>query len=223
MLSEKDSLEMFNTFSEKMWVPDEKLEGCKKILLKGQKDFDLIPKKSGAYWILTDEAVNHSMDNTQKPVKINEFEIIYNGISGDLNSRAKEHLYRDKCEGQSGISVDLYINEVNISDSHVKYAWFDKENKKSGKKVPCVSNKKISCKEDLFLLNLSYEETEFVKNCTKNYIKFWNGINIGWNKHKDFNWYFCYYECNDNLADLIEKKWRKIYGKPKLCSYTKGR
>ena len=224
MFSEKESFENFNSFSEKMWIPNENLDGCIKVLLKKQEDFDLIPKKVGAYWILTDEPINHSMSssNIQKPNIINGFEIIYNGVASNLNSRSKEHLFREKCEGQSVISVDLYIEQKNISDSHVKYAWFDKIQGK-GKKTPYILKEKISCKDDIFLLNLSNEEIEFVKNCEKNYIKFWNGININWNKHKDFNWYFCYYESNTFLADLIEKKWRKVYGKPKLCSYTEGR
>lgn len=220
IFSENESLENFNLFLEKMWIPNEKLDGCEKILLKDKKDFDLIPKTSGAYWILTDEIVKHSMDlHTRKPNKINGFDIIYNGIAGDLNSRAKEHLYREKCEGQSGISVDLYIETKKISDSHVKYACG------KGKKVPYLleKNGKISCKEDVFLLNLSNEEIEFVKNCNEDYIKFWNGINISWNKHKNFNWYFCYYKSISPLTELIEKKWRNVYGKPRLCSYTTGR
>lgn len=210
-------------------LPCEKLLICKKIVIKKSDDFDLISNKPGLYWITTNEQINHCLNSGLNCLtNINDdSKIIYNGSSGDIRSRIKEHLYRSDEKGgegtQSGISIDILNKnfENNKKISHVKCLWG--ENKKTPKYFKDGKIKKINDKNDIINeIYFSKEEKNIIKK--NNVIYFKNGINIFSEKHKKYNWTIYYLEIdNHNIRDYIEIEWRKKYGIPQLCSYTSGR
>lgn len=210
-------------------LPCEKLLICKKIVIKKSDDFDLISNKPGLYWITTNEPINHCLNSGLNCLtNINDdSKIIYNGSSGDIRSRIKEHLYRSDEKGgegtQSGISIDILNKnfEDNKKISHVKCLWG--ENKKTPKYFKDGKIKKINDKNDIINeIYFSKEEKNIIKK--NNVIYFKNGINIFSEKHKKYNWTIYYLEIdNHNIRDYIEIEWRKKYGVPQLCSYTSGR
>lgn len=210
-------------------LPCEKLLICKNIVIKKSSDFDLISNKPGLYWITTNEPINHCLNSGLNCLTIinNDNKIIYNGSSGDIRSRIKEHLYRSDEKGgegtQSGISIDILKKNLddNKKISHIKCLWG--ENKKTPKYFKDEKIKKINNKDDIINdIYFSKEEINIIKN--KDVIYFKNGINIFDNKHINHNWVVYYLEIdNHNIRDYIEIEWRKKYGVPQLCSYTSGR
>jgi hypothetical protein len=207
-------------------LPCEKLLICKKIVIEKSSDFDLISNKHGLYWIATNEPINHCLNSGLNCLTNinNDSKIIYNGSSGDIRSRIKEHLYRSDEKGgegtQSGISIDILNKNFddNKKISHIKCLWG--ENKKTPKYFFEGKIKKIN--DIINDIYFSKEEINTIKN--KDVIYFKNGINIFDNKHKKFNWFVYYLEIdNHNIRDYIEIEWRKKYGVPQLCSYTSGR
>ena len=204
-------------------IPCERLLICKKICIENQDNFDLIPNKSGLYWITTNEPINHCLNSGLKcPNNIdNDYKIIYNGSTGDIRSRIKEHLFRSDDKGgsgtQSGISIDILHNiDDNKKISHIKCLWG--ENKKTPKYFKDVKITKMDNKEDILNdIFFSKEEKKIIKK--NNTIYFKNGINIFSEKHKNYKWTVYYLEIdNHNIRDYIEIEWRKKYGVPQLCS-----
>jgi hypothetical protein len=225
MYSKSKTEELLLELSERVWVPKAELNdtAIDQVTLKSQSDLNKIPKSNGAYWIVTNEPVPHSMtkySGTPRPKKFgNGYEVIYNGIAQDLRKRIKDHLFRAKVKGQSGISVDIYSGNETIK-SHVKTAF-----NKSNKKYKYVGDAKIDDIEKLKLLNLSPVEKAFVKNNPNiEKVYFWNGINVTWEKHKFYTWKVYYFQNDDKIfTDIIEKKWREQHGLPRLCTYKAGR
>lgn len=210
-------------------LPCEKLLICKKIAIDKLDDFNSISNKPGLYWITSNEPINHCLNSGLYCLtNINDdSKIIYNGSSGDIRSRIKEHLYRIDEKGgegsQSGISIDILNKNFddNKKISHIKCLYG--ENKKTPKYFKEGKIKKINNKNDIINdIYFSKEEINIIKS--KDVIYFKNGINIFDNKHKKFNWVVYYLEIdNHNIRDYIEIEWRKKYGVPQLCSYISGR
>lgn len=203
-------------FEEKLEVPNFKLDKVKSLKLKKEKDFDSIPVGGGCYWIWTNEPILHSLHKDTIPKQFNKGRIIYNGVAkDDVKRRIKHHLYGDPDAGWSGISVDIALRK------------FKSHNKKAGAKkgkVALIDGEKIRTKEVLLKLNLSKEERDYI-NKDKLPFYFKNGINIFDKKHKRYL-YKVYFITNLNSTgylELIEKKWRKNYGLPQLCTYKSGR
>lgn len=225
MISEKETLNMLMAIKNSGWTPDKNLSELKYVLLKSKEDFAKLPKTNCAYWIVTNEPIRHSMCSPSKydfPKEIEGVgEIIYNGVSKNLKSRIENHLLRKKCEGQSAISVDLLISS-DKPNSHVKFA-FKKDFKKNTNPFLIERKSRITSYEDLFDLNISVQEKTFLKNSNNNNVYFWNGINVLWDKHVNYDWFVYYYECEDIMSSIIENQWRERFGKPKLCTYNGGR
>jgi hypothetical protein len=209
-------------------IPCENLLICKKLLIENDNEFNLIPNKSGLYWITTNEPINHCLNSGLKCINNieNDYKIIYNGSAGDIRSRIKEHLYRSDDKGgsgtQSGISIDILSNiDDNKKISHVKCLWG--ENKKTPKYFKNGKITKICGKEDILNdIFFSKEEKKIIKMNNSIYLK--NGIDIFSEKHKNYKWIIYYLEIdNHTIRDYIEIEWRKKYGVPLLCSYTSGR
>ena len=218
--------EATNTFI-KIQIPDASLSGLTYIRIKDNDDLSTIPNTPGNYWILTDEPVNHCLHAGKKcPNKLlSGLSVVYNGVSGTLQSRAKEHLLREDSMGgfgaQSGISLDLMREIPTKKSSHAKSMWGEK------KKIPKVllggSYKKPSTKTEIIdSIYLSTEEKEFARDKEELYFK--NGINVKDTKHSAYKWYFVFVPMSvHSIRDYIENEWRNIHGVPVLCSYTSGR
>ena len=210
-------------------IPCEKLKICKSIDIHNENDFNTIPNKSGLYWIMTNEPINHCLNSGIKcPEKNNTgMKIIYNGSTDNLKGRIKEHLLRSDEKGgtgtQSGISIDILLNNIEIEQkiSHIKCLWGEK--KKTPKIIKDGKIKKINVKEELIEnMYLTEEEKIYIENNKIIYFK--NGINVMSDKHKKYNWQIYFLEIeNHNIRDYIEIEWRKKNGVPVLCSYTSGR
>jgi len=219
--------EKFKKLEGKIKIPNDLLKKVDWVRLKRKSDFEKIPDKGGCYWLWTNESIKHRLHKNRLPKKIAKGEIIYNGIAKDnVRLRIKHHLLGNEEQGWSGVSIDIYFGR---SSSHRKKA-FSSELKT---KVPCITfldrdNSErfvpIRSKEFLLKLNLSREERKFVeRNNWKNFY-FTNGINIFGKKHKKYNFKAYYITGLRSLyLEYIEKKWRRRYGLPKLCSYTTGR
>lgn len=202
----------------KVMIPDKKLSYVNHIKLRKEEDFSKIPVKGGCYWIWTNEMVSHSFHRHKTPDKIFNGEIIYNGIAKDnIQWRARNHLLSSEEEGWSGISLDIYKNQSN---SHRKKAM---SNAKKAK-VPYYQTLPIKDKNTLLKIALSNSEIKYIKNSEDVVFYFRNGINIFDKKHRknEFRIYFID-DLNFLYIDYIEKKWRELYGLPKLCSYSSGR
>jgi hypothetical protein len=129
------------------------------------------------------------------------------------------HLLGVEDEGWSGISIDIYRGDAR---SHKKKAF------SAGGKVPYLDRDpfpRIRSKELLAELNLSDQEREFINNSSQEIFYFRNGIDIREQKHRtsSFRAYYIITQPETLYLDFIEKKWRKQYGLPKLCSYASGR
>jgi len=193
------------------------------------KEFDLIPKDPGCYWILTDAPIKHCLNSAENLINNNDtsLKIIYNGVSSNLRERSKEHLFRTDEKGKggsmSGISVDIIIDNNNIKN-HIKLLYSDEKKLKLPK--ICINNTFTCIKEKNNIcdtLYLSEEEKEYINNTDIN-IYFKNGIDIRQDKHKKYKWLFVYMIIkNHSIRDYIEITWRKRYGIPILCSYSQGR
>ena len=218
MYTQNSTKQIIQRLNENCWTPDANLSEIPYVTITKEEDVKKIPKTNGAYWIVTNEPVNHSMfGNKEFPAKIGDFEIIYNGIAGNLQGRAKAHLLRTKCAGMSGISVDLYMGDQRPS-SHIKAAFSTK------KKVPYIDGRRVVTQSDLQKLALSSQERAWLgQQGSDDEILFWNGINVLWSKHRPFEWRFYFYEGEKMMTNIIEDKWRERYGKPRLCSYNGGR
>jgi hypothetical protein len=235
MYSESKTKQVFEELRSNIWTPDCNLTGAQKVLIKSFKDIDTLPKTNCAYWISTNEPVYHTMHLHKTPTKNGNEEIVYNGVANGLRGRMHNHLLREKCEGMSGISVDLYF--VDSASSHIKKAYSPNISFQNGMStadrrknifVPSKSAKKgfdkPSSPQDLLNIYLSEEEQSFVNSKNSgSTIWLYNGINVMWDKHKNYDWFVHYYECDNNMSAMIEKVWRERFGYPRLISYTKGR
>jgi hypothetical protein len=76
----------------------------------------------------------------------------------------------------------------------------------------------------LLKIHLSDTEKEALEKADNEKFYFRNGIDITEEKHKvyEFRVYFIT-GLSSLYLDFIEKKWRKDFGLPKLCSYSSGR
>jgi len=208
-------------------IPDCCLSNLNYILIKSSKDLLKIPKTAGNYWILTNEPISHCFNSGNKYPEstIDNLNIVYNGVSGNLKSRAKEHLLRTDDNGKfgsmSGISIDVIEQELTNKSSHAKCLFGD------NKKIPKIfidgSFQKINDKNLLpNYMNLTDNEINLIQK--NNILYFKNGIDVNDEKHIEFNWYFVFVEINNHsIRDYIETHWRTIYGVPILCSYSSGR
>ena len=205
-------------------TPNYKLHFCECIKLTKESDFEKIPKnKGGIYFITTNENIHHSFHNKNKkfPKMYDDFTIIYNGTSSDLYSRAKNHLFRDKNKGMSGISVDILTTKEQV-ESHTKCCF--SSNKK--KKTPFIieTETRISEFNQCYKLNTSENEQKFLSENKNKIIYFRNGINVLSEKHINFEWNFYYLIIKSHsVRDIVETNWRKKYGTPILCTYHEGR
>ena len=210
-------------------TPCENLKICKNIQINNESDFNTIPNKSGLYWIMTNEPINHCLNSgINCPNKNNaNMRIIYNGSTDNLRGRLKEHLLRSDVKGgsgtQSGISIDILLNNLEEEQkiSHIKCLWGEK--KKTPKFFKDEKIIKLSDKDDLITnMYLNEQEKEYIEN--NDIIYFKNGINVLSEKHKKYKWQIYFLEIeNHNMRDYIEIEWRKKNGVPILCSYTSGR
>jgi hypothetical protein len=181
---------------------------------------DKIPESGGCYWLWTDEPVLHRLHKNRLPERFDNGEIVYNGIAKDnVRLRIRHHLVGEQEAGWSGISIDIYPGEAR---SHKKKACSAKG------KVPYLDHDRlppIRSKELLLKLNLSDQERHFIKSSRQEIFYFRNGIDIREQKHlpSSFRAYYIITQPETLYLDFIEKKWRKQYGLPKLCSYTSGR
>jgi hypothetical protein len=215
-----------NTFI-KIQIPDAALSGLTSIHIKKEEDLAEIPDIAGNYWILTNEPVNHCLHaGTKCPKKLpSALSVIYNGVSGTLKTRAKEHLLREDSKGgfgtQSGISLDLMKETPEKKASHAKCMWA--KNKKMPKVLIEGSYKKPSTKTEVIdSMNLSVGEKEIARSKDELYFK--NGINVKDVKHIPYNWIFVFVPIKvHSIRDYVENEWRNIHGVPVLCSYISGR
>jgi hypothetical protein len=208
-------------------IPDAALSGLTSIHIEKEEDLASIPNTPGNYWILTNEPVNHCLHAGKKCPKMlpSGLSVIYNGVSGTLQSRAKEHLLREDSKGgfgaQSGISLDLMKEIPAKKASHAKCIWA--ENKKMPKVlIKGVYKKPLTKTEVIDAVNLSVEEKEIARNKDELYFK--NGINVKDVKHTAYKWIFVFVPISvHSIRDYVENEWRNIHGVPVLCSYTSGR
>lgn len=196
-------------------IPNGVLENVDFKLIKTNTDLDSIPSGGGCYWIWTNEPVKHSLHKHKTPDLFNDGEIIYNGIAkDDVKSRVFHHLFGFEDAGWSGISLDIYTKS---SISHRKKACSP-----SGK-VPYLNQKPIRNKTQLLELNLSVNESSYIINNENEVFFFRNGINIMDIKHNIYDFKVFYITGLTSLyLEHIEKQWR-LFGLPKLCSYSTGR
>jgi len=214
----------FETIEKKVKIPDETLKDVNFVELKNEKSFDKIPSDGGCYWIWTNEPVCHQLHKHKIPKPIDKGEVIYNGIAKDnVNFRIRHHLMAKKDEGWSGISLDIFPDD--LVRSHKKKVFSTKKRAK----VPYVEIdgelKPIKDKKLVFYLFLSKDEKKYINsNQGAETFYFRNGINIFEPKHKKYN-FRAYFITGVKwlYLEYAEKKWRKEYGLPKLCSYMTGR
>jgi hypothetical protein len=216
-----DILKHYN-LEELLHIPtvNASLDSVKYVDISHRKDFAYIPKMPGVYFICTNEPINHTFHKKKLPATLPDgFKIIYNGTSTNLQERSLQHLYRDKSNGMSGISIDLLTNDEKV-ESHTKCCYSI-----SRKKTPYVNNKRIVDLTDLINMYLSNDERQYIdSNQNKSIIHFKNGINIRDKKHSDYRYRLYYIEVSSHsVRDIIETNWRKEYGVPCLCSYSEGR
>ena len=222
---------------KKVKIPNSRLNKVNFITLKKKEDLDKIPNGGGCYWIWTNEPIKHVLHKHKLPRKINNGEIIYNGIAkDDVKGRILHHLFGEENAGWSGISVDIYKGETI---SHRKKAMAEKG------KVPYIISKEtakrknskkgikkgdkilvplpIRTKELLLKLFLSEEEKEYITASSAKIFYFRNGIDITEEKHKNYEFKVYFITGLSSLyLEYIEKEWRKN-GLPRLCSYSTGR
>ncbi len=201
-------------------IPDATLNEVDVVELSDLSEFDKIPESGGCYWLWTNEPILHRLHKNSVPERFDNGEIIYNGIAKDnVRMRIKHHLVGQENAGWSGISIDIYPGEAR---SHKKKACSARG------KVPYLDRDplpKITSKELLVELNLSDQERNFINSSRQEIFYFRNGIDIRDQKHRpsSFRAYDIITQPETLYLDFIEKKWRKQYGLPKLCSYSSGR
>lgn len=219
-------------------IPNQKLDDVEYVLLKTKADFDKISSGGGCYWIWTNEPVVHTLHKNPTPNKFDNGEIIYNGIAkDDVKGRINHHLLGHVDAGWSGISMDVYFGTTTShrkkgfsNSGKVPYLMEEitlkRGNKRSGTKKGDIINvyKPIRGIDDLLKIQLSEPEIEFINQNINTSIHFRNGIDIFEPKHKPYE-YRAYFitGLNSLYLDFIEKRWRELYGLPKLCSYKSGR
>lgn len=219
-------------------IPNQKLKEVPFITPHSKEDFEQIPASGGCYWIWTNEPVLHSLHKNDTPTSFDGGEIIYNGIAKDnVRGRAKHHLLGEVDAGWSGISLDIYFGDTI---SHRKKALSEKgkvpyikENSivKRAIKAKGLSKgdtierfKPIRSKNDFLKIHLTDSEKKTLEKAGYENIYFRNGIDITEDKHKEFEFRVYFITGLSSLyLDFIEKKWRKDFGLPKLCSYSSGR
>jgi hypothetical protein len=219
-------------------IPDLSLKDVSFFIPKKKEDFDSIPTEGGCYWIWTNEPVLHFLHKNPTPKPFNGGEIIYNGITQiNLRERVKHHLMGHIDAGWSGISLDMHFGDT-VSHKKKALSIAGKVPFIKIKKVINRANKKkelfkvdeieiyksIRTKNELMKIFLSESETKKLDSLNNQTIFFRNGINIFDTKHEIFD-FRVYYITGISLfyLEFIEKKWREIYGLPKLCSYSAGR
>lgn len=207
-------------------IPDETVSTIPHICVKTESDIVSIPHVGGNYWILTNEPISHCFHsgNRNVPIVQNGLRVVYNGVTTNLQNRAREHLLRPDTKGgggsQSGISVDLLCLPQN-NTSHIKCAWSSTGKRKVPKVFVNNSYVPLTKKDDLFS-TFSEEEKEFALTSDTLYFK--NGIHVSSPKHSPYEWIFAYAPISvPNVRDYVENAWRDAYGVPVLCSYLSGR
>lgn len=193
-----------------------------------------IPKKPGCYWIATDEPCVHSFNGQHTGIRKTHdgLNILYNGVTTDLNKRSKDHLLRKDTSGGfgsvSGISVDIldYYPIPGQSEkpkTHVKHAYT-----KDKKKLPKVLNgekyETVDTKEKFLkhMVSTTFYEKKIVMKNDTSYFK--NGIDVCDRKHQKYRWVFIFTPIdNDIIRSYIEVMWRQESGVPPLASYISGR
>lgn len=202
---------------------DNKLTNVSFVEVKGESDLLTIPKAAGGvYFITTNERVLHTFHNHTIPSPLqNGFEVVYNGVAKDLRERARKHLLRTVNKGMSGMSIDVLTSGEKV-ESHTKCCF--SANLKA--KTPYVNGKRIKTIEDVNLMNLSNTEKTFVLQHKDGKRSFYmkNGIDVADAKHSSYTYrfYFCPIKSH-NVRDIVETSWRKMYGLPRLCTYSEGR
>ena len=219
-------------------IPNSNLDNVDNIIVSNKSDLNVIPEGGGCYWIWTNEPVKHSLHKNELPIKVNNGEIIYNGIAkDDVKSRIEHHLFGDIEAGWSGISLDIYPKEstshrkkaLSPSPGKVPYIKVCKKVKRGNKSKGIKKGDDIQVlvpirkKDDLLTLNLSQTEIDYINNTNYSKYYFRNGINIREGKHNSFQFRVYFITGLSTLyLEYVEKRWRES-GLPKLCSYKSGR
>ena len=97
-----------------------------------------VPKIPGCYWIASNEPCYHCFNGRNTPpINISECNnVLYNGVTTDLNKRLKDHLIRSDSSGSfgsvSGISFDILDFDINSKKprTHVKHLFTSNSDKK---------------------------------------------------------------------------------------------
>lgn len=222
----KDSAKQMIKDQQNYAVPARDLSDLEYVDIKSYKDFELIPKDGGAYWIATDEHIKHSTNKyDDQRVSFNGLEVIYNGMSSSgVRGRIMQHLNRiDKNEigGQSGISIEP---SCRFSQSHSKKLLHPGNGHSlyfNGKRIRTIEqiNEMDLPKEYMDNIN---EAINSEKNKGVVYMR--NGIDVLDEFHSKYTWrvYFLTGVPHE-YADFVERKWRVNYGQPRLNTYISGR
>lgn len=213
----KQANEDYRNFLKTLNEPNWWLESIPFIEVKTAEDIKKIPKSCGCYWIWTNEPVAHTMHRANLPLKIDDGEIIYNGVATEnVRDRLAKHLLGHPSAKYSAICLDLHMPPIPAS--HVKRAMSPDPKKK----VPYIDDAPVKTHEQLFKMNLSQEEIDFASLNKELYFR--NGINVTDPKHQRYS-FRAYYltDIEPGLASYYEIQWRAMHGRPRLCSYKSGR
>lgn len=137
----KKENEILSNFLKNMPIPSADLEDVNFINLKSKADLKKIPGLNGCYWITTNAPITHTFHNKRLPAKINDYNIIYNGIAKNISQRIANHLFRETRKkqwsgaGMSGISIDIHMEP--LYKSHAKHVFGPP------KKTPYINGKQI--------------------------------------------------------------------------------
>ena len=202
--------------------PSRTLVGLKHVDIKCVLDHKSLPETQGNYWIATDEVICHLFHpgkiNVPRPLK-NKMNIVYNGITTDIRGRIMQHLLRKGGKGMSGIYVDLLRRDEAECISHTKLAWHQQQGKRGiytddGERLQSPRQLHMSCAERRWVSKARRHQPIYFKN----------GIDVGEHKHRGHVWRVYYMECpNKFVNDIVEKQWRRLYGLPRLCTYSEAR
>lgn len=205
-------------------IPNEYLSNLPRISIKNEETIKTIPPVSGNYWIVTNEPILHCFHSAKRKLPLSgEYRVVYNGVTTNLQNRAREHLLRPDEKGgggsQSGISVDLLSAPTNTS--HIKCAWSSSTKRKLPKVFVNNEYVPITKKEDLLPILSDTEKPIWASNSD---LFFKNGICVHDAKHALYEWMFVYIPISlPNVRDYVENAWRDAHGVPVLCSYLSGR
>lgn len=203
-------------------IPDYELKSVPWVEVDDIQSLNEIPNKGGAYWIWTDEAINHKLHKNEIPAMFKGGRIIYNGVAKDnVRSRIFNHLFGDEENGWSAISIDLY---KHISNSHRKKAMSTSTSNQV-RVAYLQNNTRINTKDKLKELHLNEQEVAYIDKTDYQEYYFRNGIDRREEKHKTHRFivYFIAELNSTTYLEFLEKRWRKLYGLPQLCSYISGR